>query len=63
MICAAYLRRAGYCFFSLPFFNPKNYKPFHPSWSLNAVLCFALALRGALYALRVLINVARLRNE
>ncbi|KRX31137.1 hypothetical protein T05_12163 [Trichinella murrelli] len=26
MICAAYLRRAGYCFFSLPFFNPKNYK-------------------------------------
>ncbi|KRX29579.1 hypothetical protein T09_8384, partial [Trichinella sp. T9] len=30
---------------------------------LNAVLCFALALRGALYALRVLINVARLRNE
>ncbi|KRX11733.1 hypothetical protein T07_14609 [Trichinella nelsoni] len=26
MICAAYLRRAGYCFFSFPFFHPKNYK-------------------------------------
>ncbi|KRX33717.1 hypothetical protein T09_5755 [Trichinella sp. T9] len=63
MICAAYLRRAGYCFFSFPFFNPKNYKPFHPSWSLNAVLCYALALRGALYALHVLINVAWLRYQ
>ncbi|KRX13953.1 hypothetical protein T05_7862, partial [Trichinella murrelli] len=26
MICAAYLRRAGYCFLSFLFFNPKNYK-------------------------------------
>ncbi|KRX31774.1 hypothetical protein T05_7193 [Trichinella murrelli] len=32
MICAAYLRRAGYCFFTL-----------HPSWSLNAVLWYALS--------------------
>ncbi|KRZ95541.1 hypothetical protein T08_10389 [Trichinella sp. T8] len=35
----------------------------HPSWSLNAVLCYALALRGALYALHVLINVAWLRYQ
>ncbi|KRY16228.1 hypothetical protein T12_9147 [Trichinella patagoniensis] len=64
----------GYCFLSFPFFNPKNYKrilfwlvfctiDFHPSWSLNAVLCYALALRGALYALHVLINVAWLRYQ
>ncbi|KRX31208.1 hypothetical protein T12_11053, partial [Trichinella patagoniensis] len=30
---------------------------------LNAVLCYALALRGALYALHVLINVAWLRYQ
>ncbi|KRY04393.1 hypothetical protein T12_8345 [Trichinella patagoniensis] len=37
--------------------------PFHPSWSLNSVLCYALALRGALYALHALINVAWLRYQ
>ncbi|KRZ78849.1 hypothetical protein T08_11351, partial [Trichinella sp. T8] len=30
---------------------------------LNAVLCYTLALRGALYALHVLINVAWLRYK
>ncbi|KRX19388.1 hypothetical protein T07_6232 [Trichinella nelsoni] len=35
----------------------------HPCLSLNAVLCNALALRGALYALHVLINLAWLRYQ
>ncbi|KRY57344.1 hypothetical protein T03_17720 [Trichinella britovi] len=47
-----YVTLVGFCTIAL-----------HPSWSLNAVLCFGLALRGALYALHVLINVASLRNE
>ncbi|KRX53869.1 hypothetical protein T09_3916 [Trichinella sp. T9] len=38
-------------------------KALHPSCSLNAVLCYALALCGALYALHVLINVAWLRYK
>ncbi|KRY18608.1 hypothetical protein T01_11614 [Trichinella spiralis] len=35
----------------------------HPYWSLNAVLCYALTLSGALYALHLLINVAWLRYQ
>ncbi|KRY35521.1 hypothetical protein T01_11137 [Trichinella spiralis] len=39
------------------------YFTLHPSWSLNAVLCYALTLSGALYALHLLINVAWLRYQ